>query len=103
MGPPLRSFAADAYDCIVVRVLGPTGYKVVARLMRARKAGSPSDRHPDRTKRVVVLEAVKVWPGKLGACRKVGATANLDSSCARRRQRTAGRDEETGFEIEERN
>jgi hypothetical protein len=32
MGPPLRSFAADAYDCIMVRVLGATGYKVVARL-----------------------------------------------------------------------
>ena len=26
-----------------------------------------------------MLEAVKVWPGNLGACRKVGATANLDS------------------------
>jgi len=26
-----------------------------------------------------VLEAVKVWPGKVEACRKVGATANLDS------------------------
>jgi len=37
MGPPLRSFAADADDCIMVRVLGPTGYKVVARLIRARK------------------------------------------------------------------
>jgi len=37
MGPPLRSFAADAYDCIMVRVLGPTEYKVVARLIRARK------------------------------------------------------------------
>jgi hypothetical protein len=41
MGPPLRSFAADAHGCIMVRVLGPTGYKVVARLIRARKAGSP--------------------------------------------------------------
>ena len=102
MGPPLRSFAADAHDCIMVRVLGPTGYKVVARLI-APASGLPSDRHPDRTKRAVVLEAVKVWPGKLGACRKVGAAANLDSSCARRRQRTAGRDEETGFEIEQRN
>ena len=102
MGPPLRSFAADAYDCIKVRVLGPTGYKVAARLI-APERGLPSDRHPDRTKRAVVLEAVKVWPGKLGACRKVGAAANLDSSCARRRQRTAGRDEETGFEIEQRN
>ena len=96
------SFAADAYDCIMVRVLGPTEYKVVARLT-APESGLPSDRHPDRTKRAVVLGAVKVWPGKLGACRKVGAAANLDGFCARRRQRTAGRDEETGFEIEQRN
>jgi hypothetical protein len=101
MGPPLRSFAADAYDCIMVRVLGPTEYKVVARLIRARKRAP--DRHPDRTQRAVVLGAVKVWPAKLGACRKVGTTANLDGSCARRRQRAAGRDEETGFEIEQRN
>jgi outer membrane immunogenic protein len=32
-----RSFAADAHDCIMVQVLGPTGYKVVARLNRARR------------------------------------------------------------------
>jgi hypothetical protein len=37
MGPPLPSFAADAHDCIMVQVLGPTEYKVVARLNRARK------------------------------------------------------------------
>ena len=48
------------------------------------ESGLPSDRHPDRTKRAVVLEAVKVWPGKGGVRRKVGASANLDSSCARR-------------------
>src|ERR1022692_688018 len=102
MGPPLRSFAADAHDCIMVWVLGPTGYKVVARLIRAQKR-APSDRHPDRSKRAIVLEAVKVWPGNGGACRKVGATANLDSSCARRRKQSAGRDEETGFQIEQRN
>jgi hypothetical protein len=41
MGPPLRSFAADAHDCIVVRVLGPTAYKVVARFKPRPKAGSP--------------------------------------------------------------
>ena len=35
-GKPPVSFAADAHDCIMVRVLGPTGYKVVARLNRAR-------------------------------------------------------------------
>ena len=53
--------------------------------------------------RAVVLEAVKVWPGKGEACRKVGATANLDSSCARRLGAAPGRDEETGFQIEQRN
>lgn len=96
MGPPLRSFATDAHDCIMVRVLGPAGYKVVARLI-APASGLPSDRHPDRTKRAVVLKAVKVWSGNGGACRKVGATANLDSFCARQRKRSAGRDEETAL------
>src|SRR2546426_12417684 len=38
MGPPLRSFATDAHDCIMVRVLGPTEYKVVA--LNAGFAGS---------------------------------------------------------------
>jgi hypothetical protein len=51
----------------------------------------PSDRRPDRIKRAVVLEAVT---GKAGVRRKVGATANLDSSCARRLCNTAGRSEE---------
>jgi len=72
-------------------------------IIRARKSGLPSDRHPDRTKRAVVLEAVKVWPGKTRVCRKVGATANLDSSCARRLCNTAGRGEETGLQAEQRN
>jgi len=96
MGPPPRSFAADAHDCIMVRVLGPTEYKVVARLI-APERGLPSDRRPDRTKRAVVLESVKLWLGNGGACRKVGATANLDSFCARQRKRRAGWDEETAL------
>jgi hypothetical protein len=77
MGPPLRSFAAES--------------------------GLSSDRHRDRIERSVVLEAVKVWPGKGEVCRKVGVTANLDSFCAHRPQRCAGRDEETDFEIKSRN
>jgi hypothetical protein len=60
------------------------------------ESGLPSDRHPDRTKRAGVLEAVKVWPYKARVCCKVGATANLDSFCARRLCNTAGRGEETG-------
>ena len=70
------------------------------RLWRDRSApesGLPSDRHPDRTKRAVVLGAVKVWPGKNGECRKVGATANLDSSGARRLCNTAGSGRRNGI------
>ncbi len=41
MGPPPRSFAADAYDCIMVQgPAGPTGYKFVARCSRLM-ASSP--------------------------------------------------------------
>jgi hypothetical protein len=39
-----------------------------------------------------------VWPSKADVCRKVGTTANLDSFCARRRERNHGRDEETNFQ-----
>ena len=43
MGPPPRSFADDAHDCIMVRsTYGSTEYKVVARLLRPM-ASSPSD------------------------------------------------------------
>jgi hypothetical protein len=67
------------------------------------KASSPLIVIPTEPSGAIVLEAVKVWPGKGGACRKVGTTANLDSSCARRRERSHGRDEETDFQIEQRN
>ncbi len=72
-------------------------------MIRATESGLPSDRHPDRIECAAVLRAVKVWPGKGRARGKVGATANLDSSCARRLCNTAGRGEETGFQVEQRN
>src|ERR1700761_9113495 len=53
MGPPPRSFAADAHDCIMVRVFGPTEYKVVARLIRAPERGLPSDRHPQKVGKII--------------------------------------------------
>src|SRR5262245_18162879 len=37
MGPPPRSFAADAQDCIMVRVMRPTEYKVAARMFVRHK------------------------------------------------------------------
>jgi hypothetical protein len=46
MGPPPRSFAADAHDCIMVQALmssdEPTGYKYAARFfISLQKARSP--------------------------------------------------------------
>ena len=50
MGPPLRSFAADAHDCIVVWSLDLPNTRLW-RGYTALESGLPSDRHPDRTKR----------------------------------------------------
>jgi len=41
--------------------------------------------HPAGLEHGVVLATVKVWPGDGGASLGVGATANLDGVCARRR------------------
>jgi hypothetical protein len=84
------------------RVLGPTEYKVAARLKIAPEGGLPSDRHRDRISVPSKLSrygpARKVWPGKEEACRKVGVTANLvDISDAQVGTK------KTGFEIEPRN
>src|ERR1700751_4438889 len=44
VGPPPRSLAVDAHDCIMVRIpKGSTEYKVVARRPRYDLAGSASD------------------------------------------------------------
>jgi hypothetical protein len=62
MGPPPRSFAADAH-CIMVRVSGPTEYKHAANdLFVSATRGLPSYRHPDTLKCAVVLEALKDEP-----------------------------------------
>jgi len=87
----------------MVRVLAPTGYKVVARLIRAPIAGSPL---------IVIPIAPSVPPcSKLSRCGLAKAEhaarlvrrPTLDSFCARRRELSAGRDEETGFQVEQRN
>ena len=46
------------------------------------ESGLPSDRHPDRTKRAVGLEAVKVWWQRRSMPQGWCATANFDGSCA---------------------
>src|SRR5260370_41704985 len=82
--PLLRSLAADAYICIMVRIPWIHRIQGCGAMIRATESGLPSDRHPDRIECAAVLRAVKVWPGKGRGRGKVGATANLDSSCARR-------------------
>jgi hypothetical protein len=57
MGPPPRSFAADAHHCIMGMGLWPTEYKDVARTVVAPHAGSPQIVIPDHSKSAV--EAVK--------------------------------------------
>src|SRR4249920_993722 len=95
MVPPPRSFAADAQDCIMVRVIATHRIQGCGTIVRAPQASSPRHRHPDHNERAAVLGAVKVWPSIRGEAK---ATANLDSPCARQRLDAAGRGEEMGFQ-----
>jgi hypothetical protein len=63
MGLPPRSLAADAHECIMVRVLAAHRIQGCGAKQSRPVAGSPRDRHPDLSERAVVLGAVKVWPG----------------------------------------
>ena len=58
---------------------------------------------PDRGQRDAVLATVKAPPGNGRACGERVATVGLDGVCARRLGARAGRDGETGFQVEQRN
>jgi hypothetical protein len=60
MGPLLRSFAADAHDCIMVQVLGPNRIQGCGAIEPRPKAGSPLIVIPTAPSGAIVLEAVKV-------------------------------------------
>ena len=60
MGPPLRSFAADAHHCIMVRVLWvPPNRRMWRDPYVHHTRAPPRPRHPDTAKCAGVLEAVK--------------------------------------------
>src|SRR5204863_2923220 len=67
------------------------------------RAGSPLIVIPTTTSMSSWSEPSRCGLAGGGACGTIGATANLDSSCARRLCDTAGRDEETGFQVKQRN
>ena len=60
MDPPPRSFAADAHDCIMVRVIAVHRIQGCGTIIRAPQASSPRHRHLDHNKRAAVLGAIKV-------------------------------------------
>jgi hypothetical protein len=68
MGPPPRSFAADAHDCIMVRSLRT--YRIQGcGAMIAPDGKLPSDHRPDHNQRsAAVLVPVKARPGNNGTC-----------------------------------
>ena len=91
----LGAFAADAQDCIMVRVVAAHRIQGCGTNVRARQASSPRPRHPDHTKRAVVLGAVKVWTGQGGAsersARRPILTAPARASVSKERVGTKNR------------
>src|SRR5215471_2330735 len=79
MGPPPRSFAADAHYCIMVPVSDPPNTRTRHEHSCATR-GLPSYRHPDTAKSAGVLGTVQgqAFGGRQDA-------ASLDRPCARRR------------------
>jgi hypothetical protein len=62
VGPAASELAADAHHCIMVWAFVPTAYKDVARVFVHHRRAPLGRRHPDHTKRAVVLGAVKDVP-----------------------------------------
>ena len=65
---------------------------------------SRAARSPPRPRQPgLVLDAVKAWPGSVGAGRTRARRPALTCVSTRGRWRAMGRDEETGFQVEQRN
>ena len=96
VGPPPRSLAVDAHDCIMVRIpKGSTEYKVVARRQRYDLAGSTSDCLSQTTfaaRRILGMahycsaRAFAVNPARLKA-RPLRAGGGMDCSARPKQQR----------------
>src|ERR1700730_7284267 len=97
MGPPLRSFAADAHGCIMVWVPGPAGYKVVARLIRARKRDSPLIAIPTAPSVPSCSELSRYGLARAEHAARLVRRPTLTAPARERHGRSAGRDEGTAF------
>src|SRR6516165_11219423 len=104
MGPPPRSFAADAHYCIMVRSLRTYRIQGCGAMIRARWQKLPSDhRSRPRPAWTTRTGTVKARPGNDGACGQGRATADLDRPVRVVLNTCVGRGEETGFQVEQRN
>src|ERR1700686_131457 len=91
MGPPPRSFAADAHDCIMVRSLRTYRIQGCGAMIRARWQSSPSDHRPDYNQRGRPARARQGAAWKRRSVRP-GAERRptLTGPCARRPQHVCG-------------
>ena len=83
-----------------VWVSRPTGYKDAARVSsRCKKRAPLVIVVPAGASVLTCLQLSRRGLTPSVLCREAGATANLDSSCARQRVRLAGWDKETAFRL----
>src|ERR1700720_5055805 len=95
MGPAARSFAADAHDCIMVRIQTDLPNTSVRR-EDAPNGELPSDEHADINRRHQTLKLRKrpisrfIVPPRARASRRCETQATLVSSCISERMTIAG-------------
>jgi hypothetical protein len=82
--------------------LRPTEYKVAARMF-VRDKRAPLDRVIPTTTSVLPCSVPSSLAWKRRARGEVNATAKLDGPCARQHLADAGRGEEMGFQVKQRN
>ena len=83
MDLPLRSFATDAQDCIMVRVSRPTAYKVAVRLISRCERRAPLTSSSRPADSAIVLGAVKEEPSRARDSR-ASLTAPARDACRER-------------------
>src|SRR6516165_1026375 len=104
MGPPPRSFAADAHDCIMVRSLRTYRIQGCGAMIRARWQSSPliiGPNHDQRGRRAQALSRCGL--GTTDRTARAERRPTLTGPVRVVLNTCVGRDEETGFQVEQRN
>src|ERR1700748_863925 len=102
MGPPPRSFAADAHDCIMVGSLRTYRIQGCGAMIPRPMAKRPSDHRPDHNQPVPLCSCLSRRDLETTECaaraeRRPTLTGPLCASASTR----VGRGEETGYQVEQ--